>query len=125
MNYDQLRTIVNEDIQLIAADAKSLSQARERSTKFLVTFSYLANFLREIDTDKAKVESLVAAKYATALNTAEGKGVTEKKVNAEADSNYAQVREQLAQLDALRDWTKNMMKIFENAHVTFRQYSRD
>lgn len=125
MNYDQLRSIVDEHVDLIKVDAKSLSQARELSTKFLVVFSYLANFLRDIDTQKAKMVSLEEATYARAVQNADGKNVTEKKINSALDDEYNTSREQRAQLDALRDWTKNMMKIFENAHVTYRQYSRD
>lgn len=125
MNIEDAEKIIDDHVQLIIITAEGLGEARERASKFLVANALLAAFLKNLEVQKAKISTLVDAHYAQALREAPGKGVTEKKVNAVTDSSYAKMREALDQLDAQRDWLRNHIKIFENAHLMYRQYSRE
>lgn len=125
MTREEIEGVVERGIEEIAINASSLADAKPRAGRMLTRVAVLTNYLREIEEELPKLQTLVNAQYATALNSATGKGVTEKKVEAEANPVYAEAVEKKAVLDAQRDWVKNYIKIFDNAHVMYRQYSRD
>lgn len=125
MNIQNITNLIDENISLITIDAKALSEARERAAKFLVVQSILASFIKQFDDDKAKLITLSEANYARAISVAEGKNITEKKVSVNLDTSYTNSREALEQLESVRNYIKTHIKIFENAHLTFRQYSRE
>lgn len=121
----QVTTIINEHVDLIVVDAKSLADARERSAKFLVAQSTLSTFLKNFEDDKAKAATLTSVNYAQALNSIEGTKITEKKIQVANDKNYTDAREMQERIEEFKTWIKTHMKIFENAHLMFRQYARD
>lgn len=123
LSLELIEQIVEKGVAEIAVNASSLSDAAPRAARFLSRVAALTDFLRSLEEDLPKLQTLVNAQYATALNASPGKGVTEKKVEAEANPVYASAVEDKAKMDAVRDWTKNYIKIFDNAHVMYRQYS--
>lgn len=123
MNITQVEQLITETVELIAVSGKSLADAKPRASRFLVVNSILATFLRDLEEELPKFDTLVSATYAQAIMGADGKNITEKKVTAEAEPNYCTARENKEKLDAVRNWVKNHMDIFENAHVMYRQYS--
>ncbi len=132
MNADELNAIesrvsqiVNEHLDLIVIDAKGLAEAKQRAAKFLVVQSILSTFLKTFEDDLARQSTLTEAQYAQGISGAEGKNVTEKKINMALYTDYTNAREFHERLDSLRSWIKTHMKIFENAHLLFRQYSRE
>jgi len=124
MNIQDVQQLVDEGVTEISINAQSLADARPRAGRFLVRIAVLTNFLKEIEEELPKYQTLVNAQYAQAINSAIGKGITEKKVEAEANPVYSEAVENKAKLDALRDWVKNYIKIFDHAHLMYRQYSR-
>lgn len=125
MDFTSIERIVNEHLDLVNVDAVALATGKERAGKFLVVQSILANYLKGLQDARAKVSTVVDASYAQAIRIAEGKNITEKKTMAECDKDYAQNREGLETLDSEVNWVKTHMEIFNNAHLMFRQYSRD
>ena len=132
MNTDELNAIesrvsqiVNEHIELIVVDAKGLAEAKRRAAKFLVAQSILSTFLKTFEDDLARQSTLTEAQYAQGISVAEGKNVTEKKITMALYKDYTDAREFQEKLDSLKSWIKTHMKIFENAHLMFRQYSRE
>lgn len=125
MTIDDIEKLVDDTVNLIAINAHSLADAKPRASRFLIVMALLTDFLKDIEEELPKLQTLVDAGYAQAISTALGKNITEKKVAAEASRDYTSVREQKAKLDALRDWTKNHIKIFDHAHLMYRQYSRE
>jgi hypothetical protein len=125
MTFAQIETLISETVELIAVNSHSLAEAKPRASRFLVVNALLSSFLKDIEEELPKLQTLEDAEYAQALSVAGGGTITEKKVNVALVKSYTDVRENKEKLQALRSWILNHIKIFENAHVMFRQYSRD
>lgn len=125
MSFPQIEEIVLEHVELIRIDSNAIAQGKERAGKFLVVEALLANHLKTLEDAKAQVSTLSNANYAQAMMSQNGKNVTENKILAESSPEYSQTRETLEKLDSEINWTKNHMKIFDNAHIMFRQYTRE
>lgn len=125
LSIEQIEEVVEKGVTEIAINAHALADAQPRAGRFLVRVAVLTDFLRTLEEDLPKHQTLVNAQYATAINSASGKGITEKKVEAEANPVYTDAVEKKAAIDAQRDWVKNHIKIFDNAHIMYRQYSRN
>ena len=115
MEFEEVQALVNEHIQLIAFSKDSYKEALERATKFLVISAIVAEFKREMLRD---------AFYAKALSEAEGKNVTEKKAMVPLNPDYAKQVEVCGELEASIGWSRTMIDIFNNAHVTYRQIAK-
>jgi len=125
MDINGITQMINEHVELIAVSNNSIANARELSGKFLMAQALLAAFLKGFEDDKSKLLTLKEMQYATAIQNVEGKNVTEKKINVSLNADYNGAREAYEQIDAIRDYIKTHMKIFENAHLMYRQYGRD
>ena len=125
MQDKELRAIIDEHVGMIPYSKVTSEQASKKATAFLVALAILTDEKRGCDEDKAKLSTLVSASYAQALSRSMAKQVTEKKVEAEQDNNYTKMREALEECEAKISWLKNYMNIFENAHVTYRQLSKE
>lgn len=125
MTTNDIEKLIGETVELIAISASSLAEAKPRASRFLVVNAILASFLKDLEIEMAKLKTIAEASKAQAMRSADGKTITEKKQNAELDPSYTRNRENFESLDAQRDWIRNHIKIFENAHLMYRQYSRD
>lgn len=125
MTREDIEGVVERGIEEIAVNAASLVDAKPRAGRMLTRVAVLTGYLRGLEEELPKLQTLVSAQYALAIQQASGKNITEKKVEAEATQCYSDAVEKKAELDAQRDWTKNFIRIFDNAHIMFRQYSRD
>lgn len=125
LDYQQLQKLVNDYLDLIEINRDAIIDARNRAAKFLVVQSHLSNHLKLLDDVKVKISTIEKATYAQALMKQSGKNVTENKIHAEADPDYANARESLELVSAEVNWTKRHYDIFENAHVMFRQIASE
>jgi len=125
MRLEEVQALVDSSVDLIAVSAEGLAESAIRAGKFLEVQAILTTYLREVDEHMAKLTTLRDATYATVLNKAEGKNVTEKKINTEKEESYAQIRQDLEMQLALHEWVKGHIKIFENAHILYRSLSRE
>ena len=126
MNLEDVRDLIADTLTLITVDAKGLQQAKERAARFLVVQAILESYILDyISSDKSKLTTLTSAVYAQTLVESEGKNVTEKKIAAESDTRYSSTREASERVDAIHNYIKTHIKIFDNAHVFFRQLGKD
>lgn len=125
MREDQLRTKIAEHVELIKFSGSALREASDRASKFLIMIAILADQKRECEEDKAKLTTLVSATFHNALGKSGGKGVTEKKLEAETDTEYTTFREALEQCEAKISWIRTYIDVFNNAHLTYRQMARE
>jgi hypothetical protein len=125
MNFLDVEEIVSAHIDMITLTNAALSQGRERAAKFLTVQAVLSNHLLNLEQARAKASTMVEASYAQSIFKASGKNVTENKITASADPDYTSNREGLEELDAEINWTKTHMKIFENAHILYRNITRE
>lgn len=124
-SFEQLQKIVHDHIDLIEISPQAIVQSKERAAKFLVIQALLSNHLKEIQDIKVKISTLEKATYAQAILGAGGKNITENKIVAEADPKYCEAREAMELVDSEVNWTKQHFDIFNNAHIMFRQYSKE
>tara|TARA_R110000868_G_C10973188_1_gene771539 strand:+ start:75773 stop:76144 length:372 start_codon:yes stop_codon:yes gene_type:complete len=120
-----IKQFIDDHVEMIAVSAISLQNAKELSGKFLMAQALLTSFLKDFEDDKTKLMTMKEVNYATAIKVAEGKTITEKKVSVNLDVTYTSSREALEQIENIRDYIKTHMKIFENAHLMYRQYGRE
>lgn len=125
MTFSEIEILVQETVDLIAVTSHSLADAKPRASRFLVVNSLISTFLRELEEELPKYQTLEDAEYAQALSCATGKTITEKKVNVSMVAQYTSARETREKLLAMRTWLKNHITIFDHAHLMYRQYSRD
>lgn len=125
LTFDQIEQVVIEHVSMIEISSASLAEGKKRAAQFLVVQSLLSNYLKDIESAKAKINTESSAQYATALGSGGGKNVTENKINAEAHPSYTQARERQEEYDAEIRWLKTHIEIFQNAHLMFRQYTRE
>ena len=123
LTLEQLQAMVDKHLDLVEIDTVAFTQSRERAARFLVIQAHLANHMKILDDVKVKASTIEKATYAQAMMSQSGKNVTENKINAEADPQYAAARESVELVDAEINWTKRHYDIFGNAHVMFRQIS--
>lgn len=125
MSEESLRTKVKEGLELIKYSTRAMNEAPDRSTQFLIMVALLTDERRSCEEDKSKLDTLVAASYAQAMGRSVLKGVTEKKIEAEQDTSYTDIREAQENCAAKMTWIKTYIEIFNNAHITYRQFSKE
>jgi hypothetical protein len=125
ISSDEILEVVSEQVELIAVTPQRLIESKERAAKFLVVQAMLIEYLKQVDVELAKHSTLKDATYANKINRVEGKNITEKKITIATDEEYSSVRESYEELEALREWVKGHIRIFENAHILYRGFSRE
>ena len=125
MKFEELKELIDEHIDLILLDAKALKEAQDRATRFLVVVSVLSNYRLDLEKKKTKLITLREAHFSQALGRSEAKNVTEKKMEAESDPKYTGQREAVEEIDSEISWVKCHIEIFNNAHITYRQLSKE
>ena len=125
MTLEQIEIIVNDCIEKIKVDGKGLAEARERAAKFLTAQALLTNYMKTLEVEIGKHETVTELAYSQAITETDGKNITEKKTHVIRNPLYKNEREKLKELEAQRNWLKTHMKVLENAHLMFRQFARD
>lgn len=124
-NSDEIFEVVQDQLDLITVTPEGLASSKERAARFLVVQATLIEYLKQVDEELAKRSTLKEATYANKISQVVGKNITEKKINIATDEEYSSVRESYEELEALREWVKGHIKIFENAHILYRGFSRE
>lgn len=124
MEFEDVKQYVDEHVDLIVFGKDSMRESMERASKFLVVISILSEFRLSLERRKAQDITLREALYHKAINAAEGKNVTEKKIEAEANPEYTTGRESVENLDAQISWAKTNIDIFNNAHILYRNLAK-
>jgi hypothetical protein len=121
----KVSSLINEHLELITIDAKSLADAKVRAAKFLVVTSILATFIKNLEQDLSKANTVTEASYAYGISMIDGTKITEKKIEVANNKQYTDAREHQEYIEAFKNWVRTHIKIFDHAHLMFRQYSRD
>jgi len=125
LDFSDVEKLVQDNLELIIVSPESYSEYKERAGNFLVIQAFLTTYLKDVVDELSKYESLKEAMYADVISEAEGKSITEKKINVAKKSGYVSIRESFEQLESVKEWVKGHIKIFENAHIFYRGFSRD
>ena len=125
MTETELRQRINEHIELIKHSRQGMKEASERCTAFLVMMAILNDEKRITEDERSKIKTIETASYAQAVSRSQAKQVTEKKIEAEQDVTYTQIREALEECESKISWLRNLISIFENAHITYRTFAKE
>jgi len=125
IDQNEVFEVVTAQLELITVTPQGLAESKDRAANFLIVQASLIEYLRQIDGELAKRSTLKEATYSNKIGQTTGKNITEKKINIATDEEYATVRESYEELEALREWVKGHIKIFENAHILYRGFSRE
>jgi hypothetical protein len=102
----------------------SKSEANKRASEFLYAAAIISCEKKRISDELISVESANRVIYASTFARQSDKNVTEKKLKAEADPEFIEVREMLETLENNINYLKTQEKVFENAHVFYRNLYR-
>lgn len=123
---DGLDQMIQRYLDLVPLDnAISRPEAEKRASHFLVAQAHLTNHLLDYRTLQVGAVTKVNAVYASELNRAGGKTVTENKVTAEASAAYAEAREELETINNNIEYFKGYLKIFSDAHILHRNVGKE
>ncbi len=125
LDWTEIKNMVDGLVDEITVTDEGLSEAKERSANFLVGQAVLTSHLKEVSGELAKLATARDATYASSLSKVAGENITQKKINVASETDYTELREQFEELEAKREWLKNFIKIFENAHILYRSFSRE
>ena len=120
-----MKELIAEYVDMLPT-GKSLSQTEveKRASSFLVATAHITNWRHLFSDKKIEATSIEKAVYAAKLAQSEGKGVTEKKIEVEADEEYRVAREEIEKLDNDLAFLRSYYDIFMNAHVFYRQLAK-
>ena len=125
MEFSSIQTTVASYLELIKITPTSFKEPLERATQFLLIQAVLADFIKGVEDNKAKIQTATDASYASAIASAAGKGIMEKKVDAVTNDDYTTCREVLEDFEAQISWAKTYLKIFDHAHLTYRMMAKE
>jgi hypothetical protein len=123
--FEEVSKVINTHVDLITITPEGLAESRERAAVFLVAQALLTSYLKQVDENMAKLSALKDATFAQAIGKTEGKNVTEKKIKVGKDDQYRDQLLKFENMNALREWIKGHIRIFENAHILYRGFCRD
>lgn len=124
MNEEQLKVKIAEHMALIKYSGRGINEAAERACAFLIITALILEEKRICEDDLAKIETLVSASQFQAYSRAKG-NTTDKRMATEQDQAHATWKESKAQCENKIKLYKGYIQIFENAHVSYRQFSRE
>lgn len=98
----------------------------ERASNFLTAMAHISRFVHDFEGEKIKVSSLERVRYRDVMFQEGGNDdkITAKKIRAEADPTYLEIKEELEIIESHLKWLSTQYKLFENAHVLYRQQSK-
>ncbi|RLI54075.1 MAG: hypothetical protein DRP09_14030 [Candidatus Thorarchaeota archaeon] len=124
MVNEELKDLIEGGLADIRLGTKGFGEAIDRATRFLLIQASLADVKLGFEEELAKKNTLCDGYFHDALKNSEAKQVTEKKLDAGTDVDYAKSRENKEILEAEIKYLRTLMDIFGNAHVTYRQIAK-
>lgn len=124
MDNESVKGLVEEGVALIAY-SKGITDGEERSSRFLGINALLATHQMDIEIGIAKLKTIEEAVYAQIYNAIESGTVSARENEVKLNPDYQTARINHANGKAELTWVKTHISIFENAHLMYRQFSRD
>jgi hypothetical protein len=124
-NIDDIKMYLEELHPLLSCDnVVGEEEAKIRAGKFLEVQYQIGVTTHALTSELFKLRSLDACIYAKLINADPAKNVTEKKLNAEAHSDYQPTHERIEQIESDLNYLKTMAHVFDGGHVFYRQHSK-
>ncbi len=124
MDFEDIQKLISDHIEMLPAKNVKIHEAEELAPKFLALLHSIVTVKLSVEEQKIGYQTLIDVVYKDCMGEAAGKTITEKKISAVAMKDYRESREALELAEARIDFLKANMKIFENAHIFYRQISK-
>lgn len=111
--------------QLALEKSISTSESERKAGVFLMALAYITETRHLLSEAKIKLQSIHDAVYHQELSKCEGGTITANKITVEGSKIYATAREELENFDNDISYLKAYSDIFNNAHVYYRQMSKN
>lgn len=99
-------------------------ESESRAGQFLEARGSVLDLSHLLRGELVKVTSMHAVIYASQLDKAQAKTITESKVIAEASDIYIKARENVENIENDMAYLKGMYDLFHDAHLLYRQMSK-
>lgn len=122
-----LEQAIKEHVELIAVNPRGLAEARVRAGQFLIMSTMLLDEQKIVKVMISKATTMANGAYADAMSAVSSDPkikVTEAKAIAENNAEYVKFREALEEAQAEEKWISGYISIFNDAHLLYRQYSK-
>lgn len=108
-------------------DAEEVSprEAEKLAQQFFLAGYYCNKEIRRSKKQIILTEEVKSLIYRQSINNADGKGVTEKKINAEADGEFLKANSNNEDSINEFEYYKRLFKVLENGYTLFKLLSRE
>jgi len=100
-------------------------EAEEFAVQFLKAAYEVNIILRRIRNEIIVLDATCNIKYNEVINKCDGKGVTEKKIQTEANPEYLLTVKEQQEMANNKEYFKNLYDIFMAAHIFYKGISRE
>lgn len=122
---EEIKQKIEEGVELLPVEkAVSEREAERRAGHFLRLMAQITDTIDSLGDEKIRASSLQTAIYPKLMAQDGSKQVTEKKANVEGHADYIEARENLEAVENKLNYLKTYFKIFEHAHVFYRQLAK-
>jgi hypothetical protein len=124
MTFDEVKNNIEEHINMLPSRNIKIHEAEETASKFLILMHTISVCKLSLEEQRAEFQSLLDVIYRDEIFNSQVKGVTEKKIDANASKDYRDIRELLEVINAKLDFLKANYRIFENGHIHMRMIAK-
>lgn len=126
MLSEEVRSLIEEGLKIVGRD-KGVSQfeAEERASSLLIVAAELLKQKYNLENKAVKTSSIQKVSFSKSIHEATGANVTEKKLKAESNPVYIKDREESEELDNDVTYLKAIIELFKDAHIMWRQISKN
>ena len=125
MDFDTIRDEINRHMTLFPDSRTKVHEAEDLASKFLLVQHLITDCIYELELDQNEVRSVSKLLFHHALSQSEKKNATEKKAEADADSEYRETEKLDRDLKSKISFLKIKQSIFNDAHLICRTIMRE
>lgn len=125
MNIGDIEKTYDNLINNIPDSGVSPGEAERLATLFFKATYEINKIKRNIKSDVIILEQASNALYTNAVRSAEGKNVTEKKINANRDLEYLKIMKELGERQNTFEYFKHLLDIMTNGHIFYKNIARE
>lgn len=125
MNLSEIEQKYDHLINHLCDDGVPTKEAERLATVFFKAAYEINKVLRHLGGEANLLEQAANALYTDAINKAEGKNITEKKLNATGNIEYCKVTKQFNNTKNNYEYFKRLYELMNKGHLFYKSLSRE
>ena len=125
MDFETIRNKINDHTLLFPDSKTKVHEAEDLASRFLLIQHLITDGIYELEMDLNEVKSISKLLFHHALSQSDKKNATEKKAEADADSEYRDAEKLERDLKSKIMFLKIKQSIFNDAHLICRTIMRE